>query len=461
MRVILLSVFLLSACANTPTYTESDRTQNSPPMWLNANYDQAYTSNENFWPLKYSSDEISRYTQEAIDNNYAIGQSRLNVEIQAKQLSIAQANFLPELSLDYGATRQKRSTGTTATQTLSLSGRYELDLWGKLSAFEKSQLYDYLSAKATFESQIQTLVSNVFIAYVTAIESQQLHALFISKSENSRKGLQIIEDGYKQGLNSALDVYLARNELNSDLSRQTQQKAIKIASIRSLETLLGIYPTGNLVVSDPIPTIENISIGIPADMLMNKPSLRASWLDLLSSDANLAYVHKQRFPSFQLTANIGSSEEKLKDLFSSDLIWSLVGSIASPIYNAGTLKANEDIARLNMQSTELAYLDEVNNAFADVENALSNEDSLMQRQGLLVNAQENALAAQDLAFEQYLKGLVSYTTVLEAQTRAVDAQSSLIQVNRELFTNRISLHLALGSNFSSDSDKSDLINDSN
>lgn len=69
------------------------------------------------------------------------------------------------------------------------------------------------------------------IAWFKVIEAKQLTNLYQQRADNTKQNLDIIESGYQQGLNSALDVYLSRNELNSELSRTAEQKATKIEAI--------------------------------------------------------------------------------------------------------------------------------------------------------------------------------------------------------------------------------------
>ena len=175
----------------------------------------------------------------------------------------------------------------------------------------------------------------------------------------------------------------------------------------------------------------------------------ASWYQLLSTDANLAYAHKQRFPSLNLSATLGDSADRVSDLFSpSNLAWSLVGSISSPLFDAGRLSADEEAARLAVLRQEQVYLASLYDAFNEVETAISQEQSLQQRYQATLKAQENAIAAEQLSFEQYQSGLVTYTTVLDAQDRSFDAQSSVIEIKNQLIINRINLHIALGGDFS-------------
>jgi outer membrane protein TolC len=188
---------------------------------------------------------------------------------------------------------------------------------------------------------------------------------------------------------------------------------------------------------------------MPLDIISRKPELLASWYQVLAQDAGLAFAHKQRFPSVNLSASISKSSDELSDLLSgSSFAWSLLGGLTAPLFNAGNLKASEEIARLELKQQEQVYLDTLYNAFASVENAVTTENSLKQRYQATLAAQQNAEAAETLAFEQYQRGLVTYTTVLEAQGRSFDAQSSLIQIKNLLLANRVDLHLALGGNFS-------------
>ncbi|MGB1305571.1 TolC family protein, partial [Pseudoalteromonas marina] len=235
------------------------------------------------------------------------------------------------------------------------------------------------------------------------------------------------------------------------------------SAARLLERLLGEYPKGAISASNDLPVINTeIPLGIPSELITRKPALLASWYELLATDASLAYAHKQRFPSLNLTASLSDSTDRVSDLFSpSSLAWSLLGSISAPIFEGERLQANEEIARLNTQKQEQQYLQTLYDAFGDVENAISQQQSLKAQYTSTLEAQKNALAAEQLSFEQYQSGLVTYTTVLDAQDRSFDAQSSLIQIKNQLIANRINLHVALGGDFEKPSSDLKSNNDEN
>ncbi|MFT4928657.1 MAG: multidrug efflux system outer membrane protein [Phenylobacterium sp.] len=403
------------------------------------------------WLGSFNDAHLQALVQQSVANNHQLKQQAYSVEMKKQQLISTGSVLWPSLDLAVNNSRRKTtnpdrySTSSSANLTLA----YEVDIWGKLSANERNANLNYLAEQASFSQAKQQLVADVVTAWYGVIEAQQLLALYQQRTTNSQQNLEIIESGYRQGLNSALDVYLTRNELNTERSRVAQQQDTLAQLVRRLERLVGDYPGAELAVNGTLPLLDSaIPVGLPAQLIRRKPALQASWYQLLASDAALAYSHKQRFPSLKLTASASDSGTDLTDLLSpSALAWSLIGNITAPLFDGGRRKANEEQARLAVKQGEQGYLNSLYDAFATVENALSKEQSLKQRYQAMIKAQENAIAAQSLSFEQYKNGLVSYTTVLDAQSRSYDAQSTVIQLKNQLIANRVTLHVALGGDF--------------
>lgn len=451
--LLALSVILLSACASQSTHHERvAELETVPSAWQQLPSGDKVLAVEDNWLQQLHDPQVFTLVEQALAYNQAILQAGYDVAIKEQQLIAAGADLWPSLDLSTRASRSKdnRPVNYNNASSASLELSYEVDLWGKLSSSERQANLEYLAEKATFSQSKQQLVADVVSGWFDVITNQKLLELYKQREQNAEQNLSIIESGYRQGLNEALDVYLARNELNTERSNIAAQQATLTKSIRDLERLTGQYPTGALSVSADLPLLENtIPLGLPSELITRKPELMASWYQLLSTDAGLAYAHKQRFPSLNLSASISDSTDRMSDLFSpSSLAWSLIGSISMPLFEGGRLKANEEQARLNVKRQEQAYLATLYDAFNDVETAISQEQALKVRYEKTLEAQENAIAAERLSFEQYQSGLVTYTTVLDAQDRSFNAQSSVIELKSQLIKNRINLHIALGGDFS-------------
>lgn len=448
----LLSSLFLLACSN---YSEVDVKLKELPLPDNWQESTQTLTVEHNWLAQLDNPQVQKLVNKALAANHQFAMQAYNLEISEQQLIVSGSQLWPELDLAFRSGRNKdnQTDSYSNSNAVNLNLSYEVDIWGKLSAADRMSNYNYLAQKASFEQYKQQLVVNVVTTWFKVIEAQKLLTLYQSRVKNSQQNLAIIEAGYNSGLTAALDVYLTRNDLNTELTRVSEQETEKTKLIRQLERLIGEYPKGELLVNANLPLLTNdIPVGLPSELISRKPELKASWYQLLSQDAGLAYAHKQRFPSIVLSGSVGDSAADIGDLLSgSSLAWSLLGSVTAPIFNAGRLKANEEQARIELKQGEQQYLDTLYNAFSDVENAITTEKGLKHSYYTMLAAQENAQIASTLSFEQYQSGLVSYTTVLDAQNRSFEAQTTLIKIKNQLIANRINLHFSLGGDFTTPS----------
>ena len=448
----LLSSLFLLACSSTSEIDEKLTDLPLPQNWQDSKQSLAVEHN---WLSELDNLQVHQLVKKALASNHQFAMQAYSLEIAEQQLIVSGSQLWPELDLAFRSGRNKdnQTDSYANSNSVNLNLSYEVDIWGKLSDADRMTNFNYLAQKATFEQYKQQLVVNVLTTWFRVIEAEKLLALYRSRVVNSQQNLAIIEAGYNSGLTAALDVYLTRNDLNNELTRVSEQETEKTKLIRQLERLIGEYPQGELLVNANLPLLTTeIPVGLPSELISRKPELKASWYQLLSQDAGLAYAHKQRFPSIVLSGSVGDSNADIGDLLSgSSLAWSLLGSVSAPIFNAGRLKANEEKARIELKQGEQLYLDTLYNAFSDVENAITTEKNLKNSYYTMLAAQENAKIASTLSFEQYQSGLVTYTTVLDAQNRSFEAQSTLIKIKNQLIANRINLHLSLGGDFTTPS----------
>ena len=466
LLLTLICAFAISACGSNNSSTaykgsEPFKSKSQLPERWSSDYQNYLQSSDVDLMQQINDPELVNLVTAALAQNFTLRSRFYNLEIQRLQAENSGSALWPSLSADLRTRRSETATATeiSASSSASLDFRYEIDLWQKLSASKRQANLQYLAELADFEQAQRQLVADVSIAWLEIKTAQSTTFLYKKRVNNAKQNLDIIESGYKSGLNQALDVYLARNEYNSEQSRLAQQEAKTLATIRTLERLVGSYPVGALLagrdlVANPTELIPTVVIKqnalVPSDIVKQNPTIKSSWYQLLSTDASVAFAHKQRFPSFVLSASLSDANERLKDLFKDGLGWSILGNITAPIFDAGRLKNNEKIAQQRLLQSEQNYLNTLYQVFEQIENSLTQADALSRQYEMTIAAEQNALAASRLAFEQYQNGLVSYTTVLDAQSRAFDAQSSRIQLKKQLLVNQIQLRLAMGNSMSSE-----------
>jgi NodT family efflux transporter outer membrane factor (OMF) lipoprotein len=441
-KLLLLPLLLaLSACSSPPVLQAP--TPELPPDWRS---DADAAALAPGWLDELRDPALNALIEEALRQNPLLAASRQQLLAAEQQVRVSGAGRYPQLSLELGTRKQE---DTERSDSLDLSLGWNVDLWGKLSADQRRAELNRAAAEAAYEEQRQQLAASLARNWFALQEARMLLALYTQRQDNLRESLDIIESGYRQGLNEALDLYLARNNLHAEAAKVAQQQQTLSELQRELERQLGRYPAAQLITDAQLPLIDTaIPAGQPAQILTRRPDLQQQWLDLLAADAALASAHRDRFPALNLSAGFGGSSDALSDLLSAgNLSWSLGASLVQTLFDAGRKAAAQDQALAQRREQEQRWLDALFTAFVEVENALSARQSLQQRHAQYLQAEENALNAESLAFEQYRSGLESYTTVLEAQRRSLDAQTSVINLRRQLLDNRIELYRALGGRF--------------
>lgn len=417
----------------------------APDAWARSGFAGDVSGN---WLDSFGDTGVAVLVTEALRNNYLLSRERALLEEAARNLDVAGAARFPAVSLGLAQARDRSNQSgpvSAAPARLDLNTAWELDVWGRLSDIQQSAYLSHAAQQARLESVRRRLVANTASAYFGAIESAELLELAQRRLANAVESHDIVNRGYLAGINEALDLYLARNQVESAESRLADRQQVLLERISALQLILGRYPDGNLMLEPALPVLSgSIATGVPSGLLARRADLQQAWLDLLAFDTELAIAHKNRFPRIQLTGNSGLSDGSFN---SSDLLWSIAGGISQPLFNAGRLKSLEARAAARVAQLENVYLDAVFNAFAEVENAISRSGALESSHLSALAAQSNAETALTLALEQYQLGLTPYTTVLESQRRAFDSATTVIQLRNALLQNRIRLHLALGGEY--------------
>ena len=407
------------------------------------------------WLAAFNHPQVTTLVDEAIANNYVLHQERARLYQAEQSVVITRANRFPTLDVSLDASRRgfEDNSGarvTTQSVNASLDARWEVDLWGKLSKKQQAAQLQYSAQQAQLESAERDLAAATAGAFFEVLEAKQLLEVTKRRLDSTIVTQDIVASGYRQGLNDALDLYLAKNQVERQEASYAQQEQTLIETIADLQLALARYPDGHMAIEHELPLITDpIPAGLPSELLMRRSDVQEAWLNLLAADADLAAAHKDRFPSLSLVGSGGVATVEFADLLSGEgTAWSLVGGLTQPLFNAGRLAAVEEQALARVQIAEQQYLDLVYRAFASVENAISRSASLKQRYESFLEAEKNSSAALNLALEQYQRGLISYTTVLESQRQAFDAEATVVELKNQLLQNRIGLYQALGGEFS-------------
>ncbi|RZV37903.1 MAG: efflux transporter outer membrane subunit [Chromatiales bacterium] len=406
------------------------------------------------WLASFSDPTLDALVAESMVGNRALKQDRLQLQIARQAAAVARSSRFPAFDLGLDGSRREfedeaGDTISVDTYSATVSGRFDVDLWGELSKAQQAAELSVAAQEARVQGAEYSVAGTIAGQYFDVLEATQLLTLAESRLENTQASHDIVASGYRQGLNDALDLYLARNQVERERASLAQQQQSQREAMAALQLSLARYPHGEADFSGELPVLNDpVPTGLPSELLLRRPDLREAWLNLLAADADLAAAHKARFPQLLLTGSTGATSVRLSELLDGGFSnWSLAFGLTQPLFDAGRLAAIEEQALMRLRIAEEAWLGLVYDAFADVENAVSRRASLETRYEAFLEAEKNSRAALDLALDQYQRGLVTYTTVLESQRQAFDAEATVVQLRNQRLQNRLALYLALGGDF--------------
>ena len=452
---VLLSLSLAS-CQTVINDPEPSLSFKVPDNWESTDSHQTMVTG---WLDLFDDQQLNHYVRTALQNNFNLQINAQQLEAAIANAKAAHANLYPDLSLGVQRARRKSfvidAQGDAVAQYSSdyqadLNISWEADLWGKLSDASRAAYLDSQVLLALYRSARLALAANVAQTWFNTLEAANQLKLSQQQLQSLSEALDIVENNYQAGLNSAVDVFTAKSDLQNQKSLVAQLTQNLEALKRSFNLLLGQYPTAQLDLENTlIPKLfEQIPAGLPSELLLRRPDINAARYNWLAQDYNRKATRKNRFPSFTLTGNLGTSGERFSRLLESDAIfWSLITGLSQPIFNAGRLKALEDAASSQTRQALAEYANTILNAYIEVENALAGERYLRTQYQTTRAAAQLAKSAYDISLEQYQSGLIDYVTVLTSQRQYFSADSRQISLYNELIQNRINLHLALGGDF--------------
>ena len=458
----LLCLFMvLSGCNLLQPHHSRPELPQLPSAWTADTLDNQPVSTA--WLNDISNPDLTEMIKDAIGRNFELRAAAARVEAARANAAISGADRWPQVSATLNASRAKRNSvvggniisGISNNFQTGLEVSWEADIWGRLNNQAKAAVFDLAASESDYQAARLSLAANIARQWFNSVEASQQVKLADETVKNYQQALAIIRENYLAGVNSALDVRLARTNVATAQSQYAARLAQLDSQLRSLQILLGRYPSTAIQHAAKLPELnDSIPAGLPSQLLQRRPDLIAAEQRLLATDERVSQAKKNRLPQIRLTTSGGSSTDEFKNLLDSDtLIWSITSGISAPLLQGGRLKASQKLAVANADQALNQYAQTVLNAFREVETALAAAPLLKQQQQSLVTAADEAQESEQLAAEQYRAGLVDIITWLEAQRQLFTARSNLLQVQNQKLQNRIDLHLALGGNFMLDEEK--------
>jgi outer membrane protein, multidrug efflux system len=386
----------------------------------------------------------------------------IDIRIALQQIASARAYFLqgkagylPTINAQGRVNYQELSgnsqfgslfSGAITQYELSAGLSWEADIWGKIRSSRRASEATYLQSVAAHQAVKTELIANIASVYfeLLALDEQlRIARQTVSTRESSLETTKALKDA---GTVSEVAVKQTEAQLHSARALLVDIRT----NVKLLENTMSI-----LLAEDPREIerasltdqtfTQELSIGIPAQLLRNRPDVIAAEYRLINA-FELTNVAKSNFyPSLTLSANGGLQTLELDKVFSvNSLFATVIGGIAQPILNGRRIRTQYEVSLSQKEQAYLNFREAVLNASREVSDALYTYQAAGER----IQIKEEEFAAYDTATtysEQLLNsGFANYLEVLTARQNALNSQLDLINAHSSRLNSVVELYRALG-----------------
>ncbi len=449
----VLLIFSLAACGPKPPVSNPSFPA-LPSKYQGASFLKNFRTTTEAWWESFQDENLNHLVKKLLSQNLDLLEAQARISEARALLKEKRAAQFPRLDFNFRGDRQKivilapyfRGGGyITGRFTGSLAASYEVDLWRKLSHATQAARLKILAEEENRLALAQTLVAELVSRYLEgAFLTCELRVL---KEElfSQEAYVEVLEERYQAGLADP-SVLETERRLLAALKEEVPRLEAEITTRKQqIAVLLGEYPALKISFTLCDYDLPPPPPGLPSDLLLRRPDLRAARARLLSAAEEVASSRAARFPSLSLTAREGRLSNALNTLLRQrNRFWELAFEVFQPLFDAGERKAREEAARARFRALEASYARTVLQAFFEVENALLLETTWRKRLFLAEEQERAACREKEIKDLRYKLGVIPILDYLKARHFCAERKRHTLMIRSSLLLNRVSLYRVLG-----------------
>jgi NodT family efflux transporter outer membrane factor (OMF) lipoprotein len=414
---------------------------------------------EHWWEALHD-EQLNKLLKAALEDSPTLRGAVARVRQAEALAGVARAGTLPRVDASASADRELYSAHSTVPaplagnyawkNTATLSGSYDLDLWGRNRDALAAALDEVRLASAESQMARLTLETAVVRSY---IQLSLEYALQDSVAENLAQRQRILEVTRRRkaaGLASDIEVTSIETTLPAG-RREHEQIGESIALLRNqLAALIGKGPGDGDAIARPMLALEAangaaIPASLPAELVGRRPDIAVQRWRIEAAGARIAGARADFYPNINLAAFVGlQSLGFSRFLDSGSSTRGVTPAISLPIFEGGRLRSQLGNQTAAYDGAVEQYNATVVQAMADVANAVVRIVSVRQQDQLARRALDSARRQQQLAERSYKAGMTDSLNVLNAQIALLNEQQQMAQVASKQLDNFALLMAALG-----------------
>jgi multidrug efflux system outer membrane protein len=459
----LVVAAFLSGCTVGPDYHQPQT--KTPGQWnesLAGGETNSTITAAEWWKI-FNDSDLDSLVRRAVQSNLDLRIAQARVQEARAQYGIASADLWPAVDGSSSYSRQRQSQRQPVIGSFSVpsdafennvyqagfDASWEIDVFGGKRRAKEAAGAQVSASEFGRRDVLIILLGDVARNYVDLRGYQQRLVIANENIQVQEKALAITQDRFAKGLASDLDVQQASTVLATTRAEvPTLESSIQI-SMHRLEVLLGEQPgtlQAELAQAATIPAQPPVvPVGLPSELLLRRPDIRQAERQLAAATANIGVAKSDLFPKFFLTGAGGFQSVSASDWFTGDSkFWSVGPTMEWRIFDAGRIRSNIKVQNARQEQALAAYERTMLTAFEEVENGLVLYAKEQVRRRSLEDAVVSSQKSLNTANNLYANGLIDFLRVLDAERSLYQSQDALVQSDRTISANLISLYKSLG-----------------
>lgn len=452
---------LVGACTMEPDYEV-------PETPLNAKADamKDFKYAEGLWKTAAPSDDLPKgkwweiFSDPALNaimeacraNNPDLKSAFYTVERARQQARMTESELYPWANANASWTK----TGTSKNET-SYRGTYEdyriglgltwdLDFFGRVQALLASDTAEAQALFAAYENTMLMIEAEAAAAYFSILQYNSEIELLGETVRTREAQMKIEEERLKANYSSELDLMRARQLYFEAQAQMAAVVGTRDSTSNYLAYLSGTIPARFAPSAARIPeTLPKIPHVVPSELLERRPDIAAAERRVFAANYRIGAAKSAFFPTVQITSSLDLASGDVDTLINSgSLAWGVSPKIYMPIFQAGMLMAQYDMALAEHMRISEEYKAAVLNAIYETENALSSIKNLRKEYSAAEEAAKAAKMVEKLTREKLDRGAIDYFEYTDAQRLALTNERERIRLRADQFRAVISLVRAVG-----------------
>ena len=469
LRASLLLAAALGGCTVGPDYRPRTAAELDVPDGFSVT---AAPTREDLtrWWRSFDDPVLGDLVEQAAAVNLDVAQATARLRQAREALVQSRATLLPTVNGSGGFSRSETlrggqtlitlPDGTTqsigggggSNFSLGLDAQYQLGLFGEVRRTVEASRAQYEASGFDQATVLLSVQAEVARNYVLA----RLYQLQLANARDSLAlqddNLEIAGFRVQAGLVSSLDQEQARVQRAQTAASVPQIEQQYNAAVSRLGVLTAQAPGAlkpMLSATKPIPRgPQTAGVGIPADVLRQRPDVRAAERTLAAATAQIGVAKAALYPALAISGNIDTNAGNLGGLFET-LTGGLFAGLTQAIFNGGRLDSQVRSAEAATDAALAAYKQAVLTALEEVENAVVALRTAETREREFAVALEAANNSAILSRSQYRTGLTDFTTLSQQEASLLSARNNAAQARADHATALVQLYTALGGGWDS------------